>query len=188
MEATHGRRSVRACTAKPVDPVTIRALLASAVRSPTAVHLEPWAFAIVKDRDTLKSPSARAKPLFLEDVRRAHLDRGGHASDSFARPEFDIFYEAGTLIVICGTSTGPLVEADCWLSAENRMPAAGAMELGTCVIGSAGPRLNTDQVKRELGIAADGSAIVPIVVGTPADVAPATTRKEPHILTWLTSH
>jgi nitroreductase len=184
MEAIHGRRSVRSYAREPVDRATIRALLAAAVRAPTAVHAEPWAFVIVQDRDTLKRLSDRAKPLFLEQARRAHLDRGGHALDIFTSPDFNIFYDAGTLIVICGMSIGPFVVADCWLAAENLMLAACAIGLGTCVIGSAVPLLNTSEVKRELGIPADASAIAPIIAGVPSEVTLPTTRREPQILSW----
>ena len=67
------------------------------------------------------------------------------------------------------------------------MLAAWAIGLGTCVIGSAVPLLNTNEVKHEVGIPADGSAIAPIVVGVPAEVAPPTARKEPEILKWVAS-
>jgi nitroreductase len=184
MEAIYGRRSVRSYGPERVDRATIHALLAAAVRAPTAVHAEPWAFAIVQDRHKLERLSDRAKPLFLDEVQRTHLDRGGHALDIFASPEFNIFYDAGTLIVICGDLSGPFVVADCWLAAENLMLAAWAMGLGTCVIGSAVPALNTAEVKRGLGIPAACSAIAPIIVGVPADAAPPTARKEPRILAW----
>jgi nitroreductase len=157
MDAIYRRRSVRAYTAEPVDRGTIRALLAAAVRAPTAVHAEPWAFVIVQDRDRLKRLSDRAKPLFLEQARVAHLDRGGHALDIFASPDFNIFYDAGTLIVICATSSGPFVVADCWLAAQNLMLASWAIGLGTCAIGSAVPLLNTNEVKHELGIPANNT-------------------------------
>jgi nitroreductase len=109
MDAIYGRRSVRSYTPRRLDRSVIGALLAAAVRAPTAVHAEPWAFAIVQDRDTLQRLSDRAKPLFLEEAHRAHLDRGGHTLEIFASPEFNIFYDAGTLIVICGTLAGPFV-------------------------------------------------------------------------------
>ena len=43
---------------------------------------------------------------YAEQARVAHLDRGGHALDIFASPDFNIFYDAATLIVICATSSG----------------------------------------------------------------------------------
>ncbi len=184
MDAIYERRSVRSYVPERLDRDTIRALLAAAVRAPTAVHEEPWAFAVVQDAGALKRLSDRAKPLFLEEVHRAHLDRGGHALDIFASPEFNIFYNAGTLIVICARPMGPFIIADCWLAAENLMLAACSMGLGTCVIGSAVPALNTTEIKSELGIPAALTAIAPIIVGVPSGETPRTARKEPEVLYW----
>lgn len=183
-DAIHGRRSVRAYAPQKLDQATIRALLDAAVRAPTAIHEEPWAFVILQDMNALKRLSDRAKGLFVEEIHRAHLDRGGHALDKFEHPDFNIFYNAGTLIVICAKPMSPFVAADCWLAAENLMLAAYAMGLGTCVIGSALPGLNTAEIKDELGIPADVSAIAPIIVGVPGSQPPATSRKQPRILAW----
>ena len=184
MDAIHGRRSVRAYAPQKLDQATILALLEAAVRAPTAIHEEPWAFVILQDLKALKRLSDRAKKFFVEEVHRAHLDRGGHTLDKFEQPDFNIFYDAGTLIVICAKPVSPFVAADCWLAAENLMLAADAMGLGTCVIGSAVTGLNTPEVKNELGIPADVSAIAPIIVGVPSSQPPATSRKKPRILAW----
>jgi len=184
VEAIYGRRSVRAYTSKRLDEATIRTLLAAAVRAPTAIHEEPWAFVIVQDANALKRLSDRAKGYFVEEMHRAHLDRGGHTLEKFEHPDFNIFYNAGTLIVICARPTGPFVVADCWLAAENLMLAAFSMGLGSCVIGSAVTGLNTPESKSELGIPVEISAIAPIIVGVAGDESPATSRKEPRILAW----
>lgn len=184
VDAIYRRRSVRSYAPQRLDESTIRTLLAAAVHAPTAVHEEPWAFAIIQDVGTLRRLSDRAKPLFLEEVHRTHIDSGGHALDLFASPEFNIFYNADTLIVICARPKGPFVVADCWLAAENLMLAATALNLGTCVIGSAVPVLNSSEAKVELGIPEDLSVIAPIIVGVPSGETPATTRKEPEVVTW----
>jgi nitroreductase len=184
MDAINGRRSVRSYTGRSIDEATIRALLAAAVQAPTAIHQEPWAFVILQDADALKRLSDRAKRFFVEEMHRTHLDRGGHTLTMFERPDFNIFYNAGTLIVICGKPLGPFVVADCWLAAENLMLAAFSMGLGTCVIGSAVSGLNTPETKEELGIPVEVSAIAPIIVGVPSDESPATSRKQPQILAW----
>jgi len=183
MDAIYKRCSVRSYSPERLDQTTIRSLLAAAVRAPTAVHLEPWVFAILQDTSVLKCLSDRAKPLFLEEVQRAHLDRG-HALDIFASPDFNMFYNAGTLIIICGKPMGPFVVADCWLAAENLILAACSIGLGTCVIGAAVPALNTPDIKADLGIPDQLTAIAPIIVGVPSGEAPATGRKEPEILFW----
>jgi nitroreductase len=184
MDAIHGRRSVRAYTPQKLDQATIRTLLAAAVRAPTAIHEEPWAFVILQDADALKRLSDHAKRFFVEEMHRAHLDRGGHTLAMFERPDFNIFYNAGTLIVICSKPIGPFVVADCWLAAENLMLAAFSMGLGTCVIGSAVSGLNTPEIKDELGIPVEVSAIAPIIVGVPSGVSAVASRKEPQILSW----
>jgi nitroreductase len=184
IDAIYKRSSVRSYSPERLDETTIRTLLAAAVRAPTAVHLEPWMFAILQDTNALKRLSDRAKPLFLEEVRRAHLDRGGHALDIFASPDFNMFYNASTLIIICGKPMGPFVVADCWLAAENLLLAACSMGLGTCVIGAALPALNTPDIKAELGIPDELTPIAPIIVGVPSGETPPTARKEPEVLFW----
>jgi len=99
-------------------------------------------------------------------------------------PEFSIFHNAGTLIVICARPAGIFVDADCWLAAENLMLAAAALGLGTCCIGSALPVLNSPEVKAELHIPADVTAVAPIVIGVPAGPAAEVPRKDPDILLW----
>ena len=100
-------------------------------------------------------------------------------------PAFDIFYDAGTLVVICGEAIGPFVTADCWLAAENLMLAACAYGLGTCVIGFAVPALHDPAIKRELGIPDGTDAIAPIIVGLPRGETPAVARNAPEILRWV---
>jgi len=182
-ETILARRSVRAYAPDKLDRNTIQTLLAAAVRAPTAMHEEPWAFVVVQNRQVLKQLSDRAKPLFIERLHRSH-PTGGHAIDTFANPDFNIFHNAGTLIVLCAKPSGPFVEADCWLAAENLMLAACAIGLGSCVIGSCVAALNLPEVKAELGIPAEFNVVAPIIVGVPSGETAATSRKEPLILAW----
>jgi nitroreductase len=184
LETIYARRSVRAYEPEPVGESRIRTLLTAAVQAPTAIHEEPWVFAVIQDQNRLKRLSDLAKPLFVEEVHRTHLDHGGHGLEMFASPDFNIFYNAGTLIVICGRPIGPFVVADCWLAAENLMLAACAMGLGTCVIGSAVPFLNSTAGKTELGIPAELSVVAPIILGVPGGETPATGRKAPDVAVW----
>lgn len=77
------------------------------------------------------------------------------------------------------------VEVDCWLAAENLMLAACAIGLGSCVIGSAVAALNTIQIKDKLGIPAEFSAVVPIILGVPSGETNATPRNGPLVLAWV---
>lgn len=181
--AIEGRCSVRAYAPGQIDPSKIQAVLAMAVRAPTAMHGEPWQFLVVQDARLLKQLSDRAKEMLRHDAARLHPDPG--ALGIFSQPGFNVFYDAPTLIVICAATTGHFASADCWLAAENLMLAAHAMGLGTCVIGSAVTALNLPEVKRELGIPDGSTAVVPVIVGVPAGEVRSSARKAPHILAWL---
>lgn len=184
MDAIHGRRSVRSYAPERLDTVTIQTLLDAAIWAPTAVHEEPWAFVIVQDRAILKSLSDRAKEIFSAEAEHAHPEQARHLLDILAKPDFNIFYDAGTLIIICARPKGAFVTADCWLAAENLLLAAYGMGLGSCVIGFAVPALNTPEIKAELGIPSECSAVAPIIVGAPSGETPRTTRKAPDVLAW----
>lgn len=183
-EAILARRSVRAYAPDTLDRNTIQMLLEAAVRAPTAMHEEPWAFVVVQDHALLQRLSDLAKPIFVEEVRHRNSQGTSHSFDHFTRPDFNIFHGADTLIVICAKPSSPFVAADCWLAAENLMLAATAIGLGSCVIGSAVAALNIHKVKTELGIPDEYSAIAPIVVGVPSGETRATSRKDPKVLLW----
>lgn len=183
-EAILARRSVRAYESVKVGLTTVNTLLEAAVRAPTAMLEEPWAFVVIQDRQILKKLSDRAKPVFVKEVRHRYAQGVSHSFEHFEQPDFDIFHGANTLIVICAKPLGPFVVADCWLAAENLMLAACDMKLGSCVIGSSASVLNIHKVKKELGIPDDYTAIAPIVVGVPREETAATSRKAPLILAW----
>ena len=188
LDAIFTRRSVRTYREQPLEESTIRSLLDAAVQAPTAMHSEPWRFVIVQDPEILKRLSDRAKREWNEDVSRG---RGSQAiaketarlATQMADPDYSIFHNAGTLVVICA-QPGPFSVADCWLAAENVMLAACALGLGTCCVGLAIPMLNDAVTKAELDIPSDIDAVAAIVVGVPAGATSDGGRKAPHILSW----
>ncbi len=189
LDAIHQRRSIRDFTGARVDRDAITTLLRAAIHAPTAMHLEPWAFVVVQDRALLHRLSDRAKSLALTlappgSELRSLARAPSRAPAMLADPAYDVFHGAGTLIVICGTRTGPFVAADCWLAAENLMIAATALGLGTRPIGFAVPALADPEMKRELAIPDEAAAIAPIVVGVPGGAPPPQQRREPLILAW----
>jgi len=179
-ETILARRSVRGYTSKLVDADILRTLLEAAVRAPTAMHREPWAFVIIQNKQILQNLSDRAKPLFIEELKR-----NGASIDIFGRPDVSIFYDASTLIIICGKANGHFSEADCWLAAENLMLAACAMGLGTCVVGSSLLAIHQPEVKSSLGIPTEFTAVAPIIIGYPSGETTQSARKTPLILNQI---
>jgi nitroreductase len=184
MDAIRNRRSVRAYAPTPVTREEVMGLLRAATWAPTAMHEEPWAFAVIQDRALLRRLSDRGKARFQDDAQRQARPALAGRRSTFADPAFNLFYDAGTLIVIYGKPLGHYVAADCWLAAENLMLAAWAQGLGTCVIGLAIPVLDEAPVKAELGIPGDLTAVVALIVGTPRGETPAPPRREPQVVAW----
>ncbi len=189
MDVIHQRRSVRAYAEKQPDESLVRELLDATVDAPTAMHLEPWAFAVIQDKAVLKRYAERAKSILRAPGGAVGWGSAGRAPRDHPamldNPAFNIFYDAGTLIVICRRQGGPFADADCWLAAENLMLAAAAKGLGSCCIGFAVSVLNTAEVKRELHIPAEGAAVAPIILGYARGSVPAVPRKAPEILAWV---
>jgi nitroreductase len=187
MSAIYQRRAVRSYTDEKIEKATIEALLDAAVQAPTALHREPWAFVVIQNKERLRQYSDRAKSLLLAEQKATSFFQAAEprALAVLSDPNFNIFYDAGTLVVVGCKARGPFVEADCWLAAENLMLAATARGLGTCCIGFAVGVLNTPEVKRELGIPEGGAAVAPIILGKPKGPLPAGSRKTPEILSWI---
>jgi nitroreductase len=191
LDVIYGRRSVRAYTPQTLERSTVRGLLDAAVQAPSAMHAQPWLFVVVQDHHMLRRLSDDVKATWAEKaiagspgnvMRRSNLH--GEFIARLQDPAFNVFYDAGTLIVICARRLDPFVTADCWLAAENLMLAATALGLGACCIGAAVDTLNTPQVKAMLRMPADVQAVAPIVVGVPAGGAKPATRAEPQIVSW----
>jgi nitroreductase len=180
-ETILGRRSVRSFAPRKVEPAVLKTLLEAAVWAPTALHKEPWGFVIVQNKDILKNISDLAKPLFIEELKKF-----GTREDVLKHTDGNLFYDAGTLIIICGKTNGHLPVADCWMAAENMILAAWAMNLGSCVVASALPAMNLPEVKSTLGIPTGFVAVAPVIIGYPkAETAPSS-RKAPLILNAIT--
>ncbi len=180
-EAILARRSIRAYTSQKVDAKSIRSLIEAAVRAPTAMQLEPWAFTIIQDKKMLKCLSDIAKPKLTKRLKQELVE----IKDALAKFEANIFYNASTLIVICANTENPYAVADCWMAAQNLMLAAHAIGLGSCVITQALPALNDIDVKLQLGISERYEAIAPIVIGYSNTESHISRRNRPLILNWI---
>jgi len=181
-DAIYHRRAIRDYSTEPVDGATIRMLMETATQAPSAMNLQPWAFAVVQDRNVLARFSEQAKAYLLKTV--AAGDALAPYRERFRDPNFNIFYDAPALVVICATSSATQAAEDCALAAQTFMLAAHAHGLGTCWIGFARPWLNTPAGKAALGIPDHYAPVAPIIIGHPSGAAPAHPRRSPEIY-WV---
>lgn len=184
--AIYERRAIRVYSGERVSRSQTGALIDAAVHAPSAVNAQPWAFVVVEEPGLLERYAQEAKELLLAEPTLADVTSSGlpeldRLRQMVSAPGYALFHGAGTLIVIYATEAGGV--PDCFLAAQNLMLAAWALGLGTCPIGLATPLFNREEIKKELGVPANWTAALPIVVGHPAGTVPPTSRR-PAVVTW----
>lgn len=191
LDVIYSRRSVRAYTPEHVAESTVRALIDAAVQAPTALGSPSVSFVVVQNPRRLARLSDLSKTLWIQQAE-AHPERFLHlrfdAGEEFlarlSDPQFDVFHGATTLVVICSRGKEWWETAGCWMAAENLMLAASALGLGTCCIGAAVDALNTAEMRLELAISPNLTAVAPIVLGVPSKPAEPLDRRPADVIAW----
>lgn len=165
-DAIFNRRSVREFRNEAVDASILEELVDAAMQAPSSMNLQPWTFAVARDRATVAAIGSRAKSYLLETIAD-HSTLSAHRHE-LETPSYDLFYGAPALIVVCAKSLDPEVVIGCAMAAQNIMLSAYASGIGTCFVGLARPWLERPEGKEALGVGKDTHPIAPIVVGHPA--------------------
>lgn len=181
------RRAVRQYTQAAVERPEIEAVINAAIEAPSAMNLQPWAFAVILGRENLDRYAKRAKDWLMEHMSElssaAQHRLGQRISED---PDFTLFYHASALVLVLAKSSEAQATEDCCLAAENLMLAARDRNLGTCWIGFARPWLNLPQVKTELGVPDQYQVVAPIVIGHPT-AWPESHGRNPAEVFWIRS-
>ncbi len=165
MDAIRNRRAVREYTDAPIDRAIIEHVVSAAILAPSAMNLQPWAFAALLDRDRIGEYGRRIKSWLLANFSQTSLDAS--LRRLIEEEHYSIFHNAPALVLVLAKSPQPQAFEDCCLAAENLMLAARAEELGTCCIGLARPWFNLTSIKHELGLPEHCETVVPIILGYP---------------------
>ena len=177
-QAIFGRRATREYTREPVAPALLEALIDAAIQAPNAVNLQPWGFCVVRDPALLELVSREAKALVLKNPPPLPTH---HFEEMLANPEFQIFYHAPALILICAVGDDAWGQIACTLAAQNLMLAAHGKGLGSCWIGFAQGWLETAAGRAALDLPANWTPVAPIIVGHPAAAASAPPRTKAEV-------
>ena len=183
-DAIYARRSTRNYSTQPVSENQIKVLIDAAIQAPSAMNKQPWAFLIIQNPTILNRISEAAKKNLLKMPEwRDHPERGHIPLNN---PQFDIFYGATTLVVICAKNeAGFSPVGDCYLAAQNLMLAAQALGLSTCPIGFARDVLDENAWREELLISDDYDPVLPIIVGYATAAMPRTERAPARVISWI---
>ncbi len=146
IEAIHGRRSVRDYLPRAVDQSLIEAIIDDATHVPwTPVSgPEPWMFNVICGAARIQSYGERA----LQFARDNRPQRDGYGWTE--RPDFSIFFNATTVIIISGKAGNPVALDECTRAGQTLAIASFARGLGTCWVGSPMLWLGDPDVRAEL--------------------------------------
>lgn len=184
LEALKQRRAVREYLPDPVDAAVLTELVEAACLAPSHMNTQPWSFVVVSEPKQVAALGHGA----TEALRRSgHGAKWEHETRADALgAEFNLFYRAPVLIVVCATQPGSLAEQDCAMAAYSLMLAAHSMGLGSCWVGSAQPWLASREGREALGLGADERPVAPVVIGAPAGEPLSPGRLQPR-MHWLKS-
>jgi len=183
MEAIRGRRSVRSYLGDPVGESVIRELIAAATYAPSGSNLQPWAFAVVENREFLKNWSDLAKQYHMEQAGNNKTAERYRAV--LENPKFNIFYNAPALVAVYGNPESDYYIQDCSMATLNLMLAAYERGLGSCWIGFATDAGNLPQIREALGMPPHYKAVAPVVFGYPKGTCSAPNRRDRIITSWI---
>lgn len=184
LEAIAQRRAVREFL--PGDSIScevLTELIDIACQAPSHMNAQPWSFVVVDDPARVAGLSKQATDAARESLSAGPARHALH--DEILNPDYDIFYRAPALIVVCATQPGSLADMDCAMAAYNIMLAAHSMGLGSCWVSLAQPWLASVAGRRQLHLADDERPLAPIVLGAPAGAPLSPGRFQPKVR-WLT--
>jgi nitroreductase len=182
LQVVEGRRAVRQYRDAPLSRELIERLIRTAALAPSAMNLQPWAFAVLTDAGRIDGYARRAKEYLLADPAVLQLPQ--IERDFLTDPQLVIFYHAPALLLVLAKSDSAQAREDCCLAAQTLLLAARDAGLGSCWIGLGRPWLDLPATKAELGIPAGYHVVAPIVLGHPVAWPESHGREAPEVH-WL---
>jgi nitroreductase len=175
------RRSIREFQEKEVPLDTIKDVIRESCLAPSSGNGQPWQFIIVKQKDTMKRLSDESKRRLLSDLAQNPDSPVKKYEDILRNEDFNVFYNAPSLVYVIGPKDHRLLDVDCALFACYFMLCAAARGLGTCWIGL-GTNIRNSNIRREIGMPEDCRIVAPIIIGYPKNIPEPSERSKPKIL------
>ncbi len=187
MSAIRQRRAVREYTERQVDRPEVEKLIEAAILAPSAMNLQPWAFAVLLGHDRVNECAKLAQTWLLANFSRtsfSQTSQGARLRQMLEDRNYVLFHHAPALVITLAKSSESQSAEDCCLAAEILMLAAREAGLGTCWIGLARPWLDLPATKRDFGLPEHYHVVAPIVLGYPK-TWPQSHGRSPAEVHWL---
>lgn len=132
------RRSIRAYKQEQIRDEDLQVILKAGLFAPSAMNQQSWHFTVVQNKETLQRIN--------QTVRENFLKSGNERYEEMAKSEnFDVFYNAPTLIIVSGDEKAIAPQCDCALAMGNIFLAASSMGISSCWIHAITHLSNTEE-------------------------------------------
>lgn len=121
------RRSIRSYKKDQILDEELDLILEAGKYAPSAMNWQSWHFTVIQNPELLDKLNNYLKAFLLKSGNKDMADR-------LKSKEFNIFYNAPTLIVVSGTKDAIAPQIDCALSIQNMFLAAESVGIGSCWI------------------------------------------------------
>ncbi len=175
------RRSIRDFQNREVPLSIIEEIIRDTCLAPTARNSQPCKFIIVQNRDYIRKLSSESKKNLLSELERNSESTIKNYEPYLRDENFNVFYNAPTLIYVIGPKDLHSLDVDCALTVAYFMFSATSRELGTCWIGL-GAHIRDRRMLDDMGMPAGYHIVAPVIVGYPTGIPPASERHAPDIV------
>ncbi len=155
------RRSIRQYKPLQIANAEIQAIMETAIHAPSAMNQQKWHFTVIQNRETLTKLTEMVRQSMLKSSMEFAVERAKN-------PDFNVFYNAPTVVLVTADEKAGFTEFDCGAAAENIAVAACSLGIGSCMIGLSAFLFNSEEsgeIKKELGVPEGYKFIITIALG-----------------------
>jgi nitroreductase len=181
MDLIAQRRSIRDFQDRGVPLPIIKEILKDTSLAPSSGNGQPWQFIVVNQRDWIRKLSDESKRNLIATIEKDPASPLKKYEAGLRNKDFNVFYNAPSLVYIGGPKDVRSIYLDCSLAACYFMFAATARGLGTCWI-NLGSDIRDPEIQKAIGMDADFRIVAPMVLGYPKAIPELPVRNEPQIL------
>jgi len=175
------RHAVRNYKDKDVSLDLLMEIIRDACLAPSGGNRQTWRFIAINNRDTIGRLSEESRTNLVADLDNNPTSTAKRYEAALRNPKFNVFYNAPSLVIICGDKRSQSLKVDCALAASYLMFSAAARGLGTCWV-DLGSRIYDPKLLEEIGLSDDLAIVAPIIIGYPEAIPAIPPRNEPVIL------
>jgi nitroreductase len=158
LKTIKSRRSVRKYKQEQISQEELDSILEAGIYAPTAHNDQPWHFTVIQNQELLHEINETVrKGMATSDVDWIRA--------MGSNPNFQVTYNAPTLIVVSGRKDGISWKVDCAAAIQNMLIAAESLHIGSVWLGLLMFFLKKEEEVKKLGIPENYEPFYGVVFG-----------------------